>query len=61
MPDPIAAPNAMHMPPTSEAPVVRPLTRVERVRALRGKYAWIPCSSEDYIREKRGEFEQEEH
>ena len=36
------------------------LTRAERVRALRGKYAWIPFSSEDFIQEKHREIDAED-
>lgn len=34
--------------------------RCERIRAITGKYAWVPYSSEDLIREKQEERVREE-
>jgi hypothetical protein len=33
-------------------PITPPMTRKERVHVLRGKYAFVPFSSEDHIRQK---------
>lgn len=42
----------------SAKPVRRPnvAERRRRVERLRGKYAWIPYSSEDFVRDKRREI-----
>jgi|WetSurMetagenome_2_1015567.scaffolds.fasta_scaffold2100741_1 hypothetical protein len=61
MPEPTVIHGDMSMPTIPEAPLPEPLTRAERVRALRGKYAWIPFSSDDHVREKHEEMDREEH
>ena len=43
----------------SPAPADVPLTRVQRIRALRGKFAFVPFSSEDHARQKIAEIERE--
>lgn len=42
------------------APPPVPQSRGERVRALRGKYAFIPGSSDDFAKEKTREIERED-
>jgi hypothetical protein len=49
----------VNMPTDQKPPLPEPLSRAERVRALRGKYAWIPFSSDDLAREKQKEIERE--
>ncbi|MGW8257739.1 MAG: hypothetical protein ACWGMZ_09665 [Thermoguttaceae bacterium] len=39
---------------------VPPMTRQERVHALRGAFAFVPFSSDDHIREKEADKELEE-
>ncbi len=46
--------------PTSEQDSVRASSRRDRVRALRGKYAFVPLSSEEFARQKHEEDEGEE-
>jgi hypothetical protein len=41
-------------------PPIRPMTRKERVHALRGKFAHVPFSSDDHIRQKQEEKELED-
>ena len=60
MSEPTAPHGETSLPAASHPPLPKALTRAERVRALRGKYAWIPFSSDDYAREKRKETEREE-
>lgn len=62
MPEPTAIHGdmGMSMQTVPEAPLPEPMTRAERVKALRGKYAWIPFSSDDHVREKHEEMEREE-
>lgn len=50
----------MNVPAQPVPPLGRIPTRAERVRALCGKYASIPSTSEDYIREKQNEIELED-
>jgi hypothetical protein len=59
MPEPVATHGETSLPAAPQPPLPKPLTRAERVRALRDKYAWIPFSSDDYAREKRKETERE--
>jgi hypothetical protein len=60
MTEPASPPNPTNVPKRSQPPVGRIPTRAERVRAACGKFAWIPFSSEDHIREKQEEIELEE-
>ena len=60
MAEPTSASNHVSIPEHPSPPVGKLPTRAERVHALCGKYAWIPFSSEDHIREKQEEIEQEE-
>jgi hypothetical protein len=60
-PEPPTTHGNTSTPAVPEAPLPKPLTRAERVRALRGKYAWIPFSSDDHVREKHEEMQREEH
>jgi hypothetical protein len=43
-----------------EVPVGKLPTRAERVHAARGKFAWVPFSSDDHIREKQEEIQRED-
>ena len=43
-----------------QTPVGRIQTRADRIRAARGKFAWIPFSSDDHIRQKQEEIKIEE-
>jgi hypothetical protein len=52
--DSVGAADA-HQTPFGKVP-----TRAERVEAAMGKFAWVPFSSEDLVREKQEELEQEE-
>ena len=47
-------------PAVPKSPLPKPLTRAERVRALWGKYAWVPFSSDDLVRKKQEEIKLEE-
>ena len=60
MTEPASPLNQTNVPEHPHPPVGRIPTRAERVNALCGKYAWIPFSSEDHIREKQEEIELEE-
>ncbi len=60
MSEPTPTADQSHAGATAARVPARVPTRAERVRALAGKYAWIPFSSDDYIREKRKELEREE-
>jgi hypothetical protein len=42
-----------------QIPIGRLPTRAERVEAAMGKFAWVPFSSEELIREKREELDRE--
>jgi hypothetical protein len=53
-PNPI---QTISLPPDIPVP---PLTRKQRVHALRGKYAFVPFSSDDHIRQKELEKQLEE-
>ena len=52
--------QSLDAPKETQFPVGRLSTRAERVHALMGKFAWIPFSSDDYVREKQEELEREE-
>ena len=60
MSEPTAISSDMNMSTPQKPPLPEPLSRAERVRALRGKYAWIRFSSDDLMREKREEIKREE-
>lgn len=57
-------PKVRKRPSTKQVAATRrktaPLTLDQRLRAIQGKYAWIPFSSEDFIAEKHREIEREE-
>jgi hypothetical protein len=59
MDEPILTPDNLLSSEPSEHPAGRLPTRAERVHALMGKYAWIPFSSDDHVREKQEELERE--
>ena len=59
MAEPISTSEQLNIPEHPQAPVGKVPTRAERVRALMGKFAWIPFSSDDHIREKQEEREQQ--
>jgi hypothetical protein len=61
MPEPPTTHTNTNIQAVPEAPLPKPLTRAERIRALRGKYAWVPFSSDDHVRRKREEMEREKH
>jgi hypothetical protein len=60
MAEPISTPESLHIPEVPPPPVGRVPTRAERVRAAMGKFAWIPFSSDDHIREKQEELDRED-
>jgi hypothetical protein len=60
-PEPPTAQGDASAPAIPELPLPKPSTRAERVRALRGKYAWIRVSSDDLVRRKHEEMKREEH
>jgi hypothetical protein len=55
---PATGPIAIESEPTVVP--IPPLTRKQRVHALRGKYAFVPFSSDDHIRQKESEKRLEE-
>jgi hypothetical protein len=55
MAEPTSASNHVSVPELPSPPVGKLPTRAERVHAARGKFAWIPFSSDDHIREKERE------
>ncbi|MFZ1935013.1 MAG: hypothetical protein WCB27_13350 [Thermoguttaceae bacterium] len=60
MAEPISASEQGRTPELPQVRAETTLTRAERIRAIRGKYAWIPFSSDDHVREKQEELEREE-
>jgi hypothetical protein len=60
MAEPVLTPEHLANPEQPQIPVGKVPTRAERVRAAMGKYAWIPFSSDDHVREKRAELELDE-
>ena len=57
MAEPVSIPADSGQQSSPTAP--RPPARGERVRALRGKYGFVPFTSEDHALEKRRELERE--
>ena len=60
MAEPISTSGQLSVPEHPQFPVGRLPTHAERVHAAMGKFAWIPFSSDDHIREKHEELDREE-
>ena len=37
-----------------------PVDRAERIAAIRGRFAWLPAGTEEFMREKQREIERED-
>ena len=60
MSEPTTTPEHLDASKYPQPPLGRLPTRAERINAAMGKFAWIPFSSDDYVREKRNELDREE-
>ena len=60
MAEPDINPNPIQTPAPADRAPLKPSSRAERVRAARGKFAFVPFSSEDHAREKEREIAREE-
>jgi hypothetical protein len=60
MAEPTTTSNCIETTATSQVPVGKLPTRAQRVHAARGKFSWVPFSSDDHVDEKQEEIQQEE-
>ena len=60
MAEPILTPDCAGTAAPAQIPIGKLPTRAERVHAARGKFAWVPFSSDDHVREKQEEIQREE-